>query len=202
MPTLMTGCDYATWGDEELLLEYRKTQNRDAFNQLVIRYERELYSYLCNYLGNQSNAEDVFQTTFVKIIQNLHLFEEGRKFRPWMYTIAINLAKDLLARRKRFSVISIDAENTNEEYSGSIAETLEGKEMTPVDEALNAEAAKQVRDAMEKLPDHYRQALYLVYFQGLKYEEAAESLGIAKGTISGRLRHAITKLNSLMQSGK
>ena len=83
--------------DEQLLLDYRKTGDRELYAQLVYRYERELFSYLRRYLGNAEMAEDVFQAAFLAVHLKCETFQEGRRFRPWLYTIATNAAID--ARR-------------------------------------------------------------------------------------------------------
>ncbi len=100
--------DYSEWTDEELIQEYRTTGRRALFEVLVQRYERELFNYLCRYLGNAENAEDVFQTTFMQIHLKCDQFEDGRKFRPWLYRIATNQAIDLHRKTKRYQVISLD----------------------------------------------------------------------------------------------
>ena len=73
--------------DEDLLLQYRETGDRELYAQLVYRYERELFSYLRRYLGNAEMAEDVFQTAFLQVHLKCEQFEAGRRFRPWLYTI-------------------------------------------------------------------------------------------------------------------
>ena len=80
--------------DEQLLLEYRSTESASVFAELVSRYERELYNYLKRFLADAAMAEDVFQTTFLQVHLKSDLFEQGRKFRPWLYTIATNQAID------------------------------------------------------------------------------------------------------------
>src|SRR6476620_11183319 len=74
--------------DEELLARVRLAEDRAAFTELVHRYERELFSYLRRYLGDAEMAEDAFQATFLQVHLKSHQFEEGRKVRPWLYTIA------------------------------------------------------------------------------------------------------------------
>src|SRR3982751_159114 len=86
------GSKWADVPDEDLLERYRDLADRDAFAELVRRYERELYSYLKRYLGDASMAEDAFQTTFLQMHLKCNQFEEGRKFRPWLYAIATNQA--------------------------------------------------------------------------------------------------------------
>ncbi|HEX3870614.1 MAG TPA: sigma-70 family RNA polymerase sigma factor, partial [Pirellulales bacterium] len=119
--------------DEELFGAYRRTQDRHAFAELVHRYERELYTYLRRYLGDAALAEDAFQSTFLQVHLKCHQFEEGRKFRPWLYTIATNQAIDAQRRNKRHRMVSLDRRTTNESEDdlGSLVQLLESRESTP-----------------------------------------------------------------------
>ena len=81
---------------------------------LVHRYERELYSYLRRYLGDAAMAEDAFQGTFLQIHLKCGQFEPGRKFRPWLYTIATNQAIDAQRRNKRHRMVSLDRRQKGE----------------------------------------------------------------------------------------
>src|SRR6187397_2007196 len=99
---------WAEWTDEELMLAYRDRGDRDAFDQLVHRYERELYSYLRRFLGDAAAAEDAFQATFLQVHLKCDQFESDRKVRPWLYTIATNQAIDLQRRIKRHKMVSLD----------------------------------------------------------------------------------------------
>ncbi|MCL2118400.1 MAG: sigma-70 family RNA polymerase sigma factor [Planctomycetaceae bacterium] len=194
-----SGQAYHAMSDEELLMAYRTEEDRVAFEELVKRYERELYNYLRHYLGNAELAEDVFQTTFFLIHQKRGLYEEGRAFRPWLYRIATNQAIDAKRRNKRHSAISLDAQTLYDENSQNLyAAQLAGDETDPGETMLDMERGHQVRDAVEQLPETLRQVLYLVYFQGLKYREAAETLGIPFGTIKSRLNCAIKKLQLVL----
>ena len=94
--------------DEELLLEYRDHGNRPAFEELVHRYEKELYGYLRNYLGDPEMAEDVFQQTFLQIYLKCDQFEPERKLRPWLYAVATNQAIDHQRRYGRHRMASLD----------------------------------------------------------------------------------------------
>ena len=87
--------------DEDLLLEYRQTGDRSCFDTLVYRYERELYNYLRRYLVDGVMAEDVFQAAFLQVHLKCQQFEDGRRFRPWLYAIATNAAIHAQRRDKR-----------------------------------------------------------------------------------------------------
>jgi RNA polymerase sigma-70 factor (ECF subfamily) len=196
-PVTTESPDRTGLSDEELLLAYRDHADRLAFPELVRRYERELYSYLRRYLGDASMAEDTFQSTFLQVHLKCDQFESGRKFRPWLYTIATNQAIDAQRRNKRHRSVSLDR-NTRTDGSddlGSLMDLLQSKEPSP---DFHAEAGQQrdwIRQAVEQLPGSLREAVNLVYYQGLKYREAADILEIPVGTVKSRLHAAILKLN-------
>ena len=191
--------EYVNLTDEELLIAYRTEGDRDAFEKLIKRYERELFNYLRHYLGDAEMAEDVFQTTFFLVHQKCELFEEDRAFRPWLYRIATNQAIDAKRRNKRHLAVSLDAQTQYDENLWNIySAQLASEETDPGDSMLDLERGLQVREAVEQLPDGLRQVLYLVYFQGMKYREAAETLGIPFGTIKSRLNIAIKKLQYVL----
>jgi RNA polymerase sigma-70 factor (ECF subfamily) len=183
--------------DEELLAHFRNAGHREAFTELVHRYERELFSYLRRYLGDAEMAEDAFQATFLQVHLKSHQFEEGRKVRPWLYTIATNQAIDFQRRNKRHRNVSLDrsSKSSEKEDLGSLIDLLVSKEPNPEFQLEAAQRREWIRDALERLPEQLRRAVHLVYYQGLKYREAAEILGIPVGTVKSRLHSAILKLN-------
>lgn len=97
-----------SWNDEELLLSYRTERDGEVFEELVHRYERELFAYLRHYLGNAEMAEDVFQQTFLQVHLKCEQFEPGRKVRPWLYTIATNQAIDYRRRNRRHRLSTLN----------------------------------------------------------------------------------------------
>ena len=102
--------------DEHILIEYRQTGDRELFAQLVYRYERELYTYLRRYLGDAQMAEDAFQGAFLQVHLKCDQFQEGRRFRPWLYTIATNQAIDARRRNKRHRMVSLDQVNEQDHH--------------------------------------------------------------------------------------
>jgi RNA polymerase sigma-70 factor (ECF subfamily) len=198
--TLTTGCPWTHWTDEELLQEYRYTGIREAFEEIVRRYERELYNYLYRYLGNAANAEDVFQKTFLAVLEGCDKFEAGRSFRPWLYRIATNQAIDSQRKAKRFSVVSIDAPLGSDPDAGVVADTIVGNGPEPFEDPMDKEIAGKVREAVDTLPEPMRQVIYMVYFQGLSQREAADAVGIHSATLSQRLQRAVKKLNFLLKN--
>ena len=188
--------------DEQLLLEYRKTGDRELFSQLVYRYERELYSYLKRFLGNSEMAEDVFQTTFLQVHLKCASFEEGRRFRPWLYTVATNQAIDAQRRDKRHKIASLDrpGSTSEDEEIGRLVNILESDESGPLDNVVQFEKRQRVQRSLAELPEQMNAVIQLVYYKGMKYREAAEVLSIPVGTVKSRLHAAIAKLTEVWES--
>lgn len=184
--------------DEELILEYRETEDRELYASLVYRYERELFSYLRRYLGNAEMAEDVFQTTFLRVHLKCQQFEAGRRFRPWLYTIATNAAIDAKRRNKRHQNVSLDTPRMQDsEDVGRLINLLESDDPDPSNTALEAERGRLVRKALSQLPESMNVVIQLVYYQGMKYREAAEVLDVPVGTVKSRLHAAIARLTDV-----
>ena len=195
----------ASWSDEDLLLEYRSVGDRRAFDELVHRYERELYNYLRRYLGDAEMAEDAFQGTFLQVHLKCDRFEPGRRVRPWLYTVATNQAIDAQRRDRRHRMVSLDRRCVGKgenDSAGSLVELLDGEHASPAEQVESAEQAREVRRAVEQLPESLREVLLLVYYQGLKYREAADVLSIPVGTVKSRLHAAIRRLNQALTRTK
>jgi len=164
---------------------------------LVRRYERELYGYLRRYLGDDHLADDVFQNTFLQVYQKANQYEPGRPVRPWLYTIATNQAVDALRRQNRYLAVSLDhssAESQDGELR-TLLELLEATTTDPLDQVQGEERRVLVRNAVDQLPDFLRQVVILAYYQGLKYRDVAEILGIPVGTVKSRLHAALLRLH-------
>ena len=194
--------DTAEHSDEQLLLQYRQTEDRDLFAVLVRRYERELFNYLCRYLGDAGMAEDAFQATFLQVHLKRDHFEEGRRFRPWLYTIATNQAIDAQRRNKRHRMISLDRSTGGPDGDevGKLVDLLVSDDGDPLDHVSQFERGEWVREALDELSEQMRSVVQLVYYEGLKYREAAEILSIPDGTVKSRLHSAVAKLNEFWTS--
>lgn len=205
-PRRFVGCVEAAAGqrtDEELLLAYRDDGDRQAFDELVYRYEAELYNYLRNYLGDAQMAEDAFQNTFLQVHLKCGQFERGRPVRPWLYAVAVNQAIDALRRNRRHRLLSLDRRASDDQAwdpSATLTDMLNGVEVDPADAFASAEDGASLRQAVDRLPEGLRQAVLLVYYQGLRYREAAEVLGVPVGTVKSRLHAAIQRLGAMLSS--
>ena len=185
--------------DEQLVVRYRESGDRADYEILVRRYEREIYSYLRRYIGNSELAEDAFQGTFLQVHLKCHQFDPKRRFRPWLYAIATNQAIDVQRRNKRHRMVSLDRSSgtDKDDRSGSWSEKLVGDSPDPLRSASDQENSRWVHESVESLGQPMQQVIQLVYYQGLKYREAAEALGIPVGTVKSRLHAAVQRLGLL-----
>lgn len=178
--------------DEQLLLTYRETADADAFAQLVGRYERELYAYLLNLLGDAQLAEDAFQSTFLQLHLKCDQFQADRSLRPWLYRMAKNQAIDLVRRTRRHRLLSLDERGSlGDAVRSPMGAVLEGRCPDLAQRLDQRELGACLRAAAAQLPDPLREIVKLVYFEGLKYREAAEVLSIPVGTLKSRMHRAL-----------
>jgi RNA polymerase sigma-70 factor (ECF subfamily) len=190
--------------DEQLIAQYRQTGNRELFAELVYRYERELYNYLRRYLNDAELAEDAFQATFLQVHLKCDQFDEGRRFRPWLYAVATNQAIDARRKVMRHRMISLDQTGSSAEGDevSRLVNLLESHEEAPLKRVERRENSELVRGTLESLPESMYAVIQLVYYQGLKYREAAEILDIPVGTVKSRLHSAIAKLTEAWNSNQ
>lgn len=185
--------------DENLLAQYRETGDRKIFETLILRYEREIFSYLRRYIGNNEMAEDAFQGTFLQVHLKCQQFDLTRRFRPWLYAIATNQAIDVGRRNKRHRMVSLDQSlpTGGDQRPNTWGEKLVGCVPDPHNVAEGNENARWVDRAVGSLGEPMQQVIQLIYYQGLKYREAAEALGIPVGTVKSRLHAAVNRLSLL-----
>ncbi len=200
---IVSDAELGTWTDEELLLEYRVTGRPAVFETLVKRYERELYNYLRRFLNNQVLAEDAFQATFMQVHLKCHLYDDSRKVRPWLYTVATNQAIDIQRRNRRHRLVSLDRPNrVQHDELGSLVDVLSGREGEPSSDFETGERKEWIRKAVAALPDQLQSAVKLVYFRGMKYREAADELEVPVGTVKSRLHSAVKRLGQAWEDNQ
>lgn len=183
-----------TWLTDEDLLVRIRSGRKDMFGPLVRRYERELYGYLRRFVGDEDLAYDVFQNTFAQIFLKIRSYDPSRPARPWVYAIATNQAIDALRRKNRRPDGMTDPGTGDGEDAKPLADLSEDPNPGPAEIVETGELKDQVRYAVDRLPDSLRPVVVLVYFQGMKYQEVADLLGIPLGTVKSRLHAALGKL--------
>jgi len=174
--------------DEELIARFQQG-DLQAFDILVRRYKDQLLNYVYRFVGNRSDAEDIVQETFLRVYKNKHYYKEIAKFSTWVYTIAGNLAKTELRRRKRRKVFSV-SNFVDEERDYDIPDL----ERNPEQEVEGSIKDDIIQKAIEKLPPKFKEVILLRDVQGFSYEEISQILNIPLGTVKSRVNRGRLKL--------
>ncbi|MBN2446107.1 MAG: RNA polymerase sigma factor [Phycisphaerae bacterium] len=186
--------------DAELLRDHL-AGDPGAFETLTNRYLDELFGFVLRFVNNGAIAEDLVQEAFIQVHLSADSFDPKRAFKPWLYTIAANKARDFLRARGRRPAKSLDATWPGDD-GPSAAEHLEAGGVSVSDELESDEQHQLVRRLVGEMPDNLRTILLLGYFQQLPYAEIAEILDIPVGTVKSRLHSAVAYFAGLWQSQK
>ena len=177
--------------DEQLLSDYRQG-DRSAFTQLMARYQRELYHFLVRFLGDRAAAEDVFQETFLQVHQSAEQFDLSRRFRPWLFTIAANKARDLIRSQARRPTNPLQASiSPGDDDSGEFIDLMQSTAAMPDDSMQREELQELVKKTVMHMPEHLREILLLSYFHQFPYKQIGDILDIPLGTVKSRLHAAV-----------
>ena len=180
--------------DEELIKQFQEG-NLYAYDQIVHRYKDQLLNFAYRFLGNTEEAEDVVQETFLRLYRNRHAYRQIAKFSTWIYTIASNLAKTELRKRKRRKIVSISEIGYDEkeyEIEDATANTERGAEGSLKEEII--------QKAIDELPPRFKQVIILRDIQELSYEEVGKIMRVPLGTVKSRLNRARLKLQSKLKN--
>ena len=177
--------------DEQLVVAYRKGTTA-ALEVLIQRYQMELFHFLLRFVGNRASAEDLFQDTFLQVHISAKTFDPTKRFKPWLFTIAANKARDYLRKQKRQRAAPLSALiDSSQEGGASFIDLLEAELPLPAAVAEDAELSELIQAVVEQMPDHLREVLALAYFHQFAYKEIAEMLSIPLGTVKSRLHAAV-----------
>jgi RNA polymerase sigma-70 factor (ECF subfamily) len=186
--------------DEELL-SLHVAGTSGAFDVLIGRYAGELYGFLQRFVGNAAAADDLVQETFLQVHMAAGTFDATRSFKPWLYTIAANKARDHLRSRGRRQEHSLNAGGPGDEEAAAIHRVP--AEPEALEERLAADERRElVRKTVAKMPEHLRLILVLGYFQQLPYGEIADILDIPVGTVKSRLHAAVNHFARLWRAAE
>jgi len=172
--------------DEDLDLIIRiENGEREAFNELVLKYQKPLYSLLYRMVSDHDDASDLLQKTFVKAFTGLKGFERRSSFKTWLYQIAINLAKNVYRDRSRIEKVSID-------------DVIIRRDPKTLETLIKQERGLMLRQSLAGLPEKQRLTLILRVQEARKFEEIAAIMKCSVGTAKANYHHAVQKLKKIM----
>lgn len=159
-----------------------------ALNDLMERHATAVFHFLCRMVGNEDDANDLAQETFVRVFKSAKSFRANESFSTWLFTIAANLARNHFRWRSRHPNLSLDAENPVTEQS--LGSTLPANSPAPNEAAVTGERAAAVRLAVQNLPEELREAIVLCEWEERSVAEAAAILESTPKAVESRLYRA------------
>ena len=166
-----------------------------AFEEFVTRYERQVYVLALRQLGNAYDAQDAAQEVFLRVYRGIRQFREESKLSTWVYQITMNVCMDSLRKFSRRQETAADPDEDDP------MESVPDETYAPEPLYERTELREQVEEALKKLSPEHRQIVVLRDIAGCGYDEIAEILGLADGTVKSRLFRARDKLAAILKSG-
>lgn len=179
--------------DSELIAQYRNG-SEPAFDLLVDRYQKKIYTTIFLIVKDQEIAEDLLQDVFVKVVNTINSdkYNEEGKFQPWVMRIAHNLAIDYFRKAKRYPTILM-------EDGSNIFNSLKFSEETVEDRQVRDENIDLLKRLIEELPESQKEVLVMRYYVDMSFQEIADQTGVSINTALGRMRYALIHLRKKMK---
>ncbi|MEE2877072.1 MAG: sigma-70 family RNA polymerase sigma factor [Candidatus Neomarinimicrobiota bacterium] len=180
------------YSDKELILRFQQGDEL-AYVELVNRYRNRLMNFIYRFVGTREEAEDIVQDTFVKLFQKKDYYRPISEFSTWIFTIASNLAKTELRKRKRRKVSYLSQLGIEEkDFDIPVKDTTD-------EEMVGEFTETQIQNAIQSLQLHFRTALILRDIEELSYEEISKILDVPLGTIKSRINRARLQLQEKLK---
>lgn len=170
-----------------------------AYQELMRRYQRPVFSLIYRMVRNRELAEDLTQETFIKVLGAIESYRPEYRFSSWIFKIANNASIDQL-RRRALDTLSLDGSPHAETPDAIEATSLQIRDATesPLDEVANRELGAQIEEAIGQLRPEYRSCILLRHVEGRPYEEIAEILDLPLGTVKTYIHRARNELRILL----
>lgn len=183
--------------DDGTVISRCQAGQHDLMEILADRYKTPLYSFCCKLLGNRSQADDLFQDTWVKALRNIHRCAPEKRFVNWLFTICLNLYKDRY--RKAFRWLKVVKTYLSGENKETEMLKVKSKDAGPEENTVKREQEAAVRDALGSLKDTWRIPMILYYYREFSLDEISEMLQIPGGTVKSRLAAGRNHLKRIME---
>lgn len=166
----------------------------DALADLLARYQHRLYRFLLRLVQDPAASEDLFQQTWLRVMQKIGKYNAGSRFDTWLFSVAHNLAVDHLRRRRGASLDLCDETGT------APGERLAASSLDPLEQLVASERGALLAAAINKLPTIHREVITLRFEEGMKLEQIAEVAGTPLSTVKSRLQRALRSLRALLEA--
>ena len=179
---------------DEILIKKFQEGDVGAYNQLVSRFKDRLLNFIYRFVNDLDLAEDLVQDTLLKLYTHKDSYREIAKFSTWLYTIAANLARTELRKKKRRKTFSV-TELSREDREFIIASS----DVDPSEDLSSQNFEKSVQQALAELPDDFKTIIILRDIQELSYDEISKIVDVPLGTVKSRINRGRVKLQQLLK---
>jgi len=186
----MPAGDDEMWDEDAALLRAYAQGDHGAFAQLFDRHYGRVYRLVCRYTGSSTDAEDLTQTVFLKVMRGAESFVPRARFTTWLYRVTANECLSHLRRGRRSLEVNVGED---------APEAVDSRQADPADGLLRAEVAAEVRRAVLSLPERQRLAVVLSRYEGQSYAEIAEVLGVSTQAVKSLLNRAHVALREKLR---
>ena len=179
---------------DEILIKKFQEGDVGAYNQIVFRFKDRLLNFIYRFVNDLDLAEDLVQDTLLKLYTHKDSYQEIAKFSTWLYTIAANLARTELRKKKRRKTFSV-TELSREDREFIIASS----DLDPSEDLSSQNFEKSVQQALAELPDDFKTIIILRDIQELSYDEISKIVDVPLGTVKSRINRGRVKLQQLLK---
>lgn len=183
----------STKTDYELITSYIKGDNR-SIELLILRHKSKVYSYISLYIRSRDLADDIFQDTFMKVVQSIRAgryLDDGR-FLSWVMRIAHNLIIDHFRREKQLGLV------LNDDYESDLFNSKRLVDDNVEDVMVRRQVLRDVRRLIGELPEDQREVVIMRHYAGMSFKEIADMTGVSINTALGRMRYALINMRKTM----
>ena len=182
--------------DTQSLAAGLRRRDPDLLDWLIEQYQHRLYRYLLFLTGNTALAEDLFQETWIRVLERGHQYNAKSKFESWLFAIARNLVIDVSRRKKIASLEELGDSESNQPF-----ELPDEHSISPLQLLVSLESKQTVQLSLLKIPANYREVLLLRFQEELSLEEISAVLATPISTVKSRLYRGLTVLKSALPEG-
>lgn len=179
--------------DYELVMAYQNGE-QEVFKTLLDRHQQKVYNYIMSLVKDKSLADDIFQETFIKVINTLRsgTYRDEGKFIQWVMRIAHNIVIDYVRKNQKFRMVY-----STDEYN--VFDSMNHPDLTKEDEMIKQQIYKNIRFLIKQLPKEQRRVLIMRHYADMSFKEIAEKTGVSINTALGRMRYALINMRRLAE---
>jgi len=183
----------STKTDYELITSYINGDNR-SIELLILRHKSKVYSYISLYIRSRDLADDIFQDTFMKVVQSIRAgrYQDDGRFLSWVMRIAHNLIIDHFRREKQLGLV------LNDDYESDLFNSKRLVDDNVEDIMVRRQVLRDVRKLVSELPEDQREVVIMRHYAGMSFKEIADMTGVSINTALGRMRYALINMRKVM----